>query len=321
MASNTTRLGLLKKDPVTEGTQTFNIKTMMNDNWDILDEKVAILDPLTGKVPADQLEIDTSNLATKQELTTHMAEKASTTGYGHTILNPTTTSTSHSEAATAGAVKAVADIANTKAPASHSHTIGQVTGLQSELDSKIPKSSINQPGGVVGIGSDGVPQVAPKKTKLFEINLAQNPSVVVSINNLSNYKDFTLVIKNVVNTHASTNELQVRVNGLSLTTDYMGYNIVAGTLNSVAKTAIATIIGIINGGSVSGTLEIESVNSITGVSFLQNVGNDGKVQSFSKNEQTLRDTNSKIVNSLQIDYKNASTTMNSGIIELWGNPR
>ncbi len=37
MAENTDRFGLLKKDPVAEGTDTFNIKTMLNDNWDKLD--------------------------------------------------------------------------------------------------------------------------------------------------------------------------------------------------------------------------------------------------------------------------------------------
>ncbi|MDR0268360.1 phage tail protein [Paenibacillus sp.] len=37
MASNTPNLGLLKKDPVTDSNDTFNIKTMLNDNWDKID--------------------------------------------------------------------------------------------------------------------------------------------------------------------------------------------------------------------------------------------------------------------------------------------
>lgn len=80
LASNTSRLGLLKKDPVADGNDTFNIKTMLNDNWDKLDAKVATLGP-DGKVPADQLNVDTSNLATKTELqgvdtkvTAHLAD-------------------------------------------------------------------------------------------------------------------------------------------------------------------------------------------------------------------------------------------------------
>lgn len=51
MSSNTPNLDLLKKDPVVEGEDTFNIKTMMNDNWDKLDEAV-------GKIRDDIQNID-----------------------------------------------------------------------------------------------------------------------------------------------------------------------------------------------------------------------------------------------------------------------
>lgn len=37
MASNTPNLNLLKKDPVTDGNDTFNIETMLNENWDKID--------------------------------------------------------------------------------------------------------------------------------------------------------------------------------------------------------------------------------------------------------------------------------------------
>ncbi|WP_106766821.1 phage tail protein [Paenibacillus faecalis] len=40
MSSNTPNLGLLKKDPMVDGSETFNIKTMLNDNWDKIDEAV-----------------------------------------------------------------------------------------------------------------------------------------------------------------------------------------------------------------------------------------------------------------------------------------
>lgn len=40
MASNTPKLGLLKKDPAMDGNETFNIQTMLNDNWDKIDEAV-----------------------------------------------------------------------------------------------------------------------------------------------------------------------------------------------------------------------------------------------------------------------------------------
>ena len=38
MGSYTGNLNLLKKDPTTDGNDTFNIKTMLNDNWDKIDE-------------------------------------------------------------------------------------------------------------------------------------------------------------------------------------------------------------------------------------------------------------------------------------------
>ena len=37
MATYTQTLQLLKKDPVMDGTDTFNIETMLNENWDKLD--------------------------------------------------------------------------------------------------------------------------------------------------------------------------------------------------------------------------------------------------------------------------------------------
>jgi hypothetical protein len=40
LASNTPRLGLYKKDPVIDANDTFNITTMLNDNWDRIDQNV-----------------------------------------------------------------------------------------------------------------------------------------------------------------------------------------------------------------------------------------------------------------------------------------
>ena len=57
MASYTEHLQLLKKDPVADGADTFNIQTMLNDNWDKIDEAVAKKAELgvDGKVPPEQL--------------------------------------------------------------------------------------------------------------------------------------------------------------------------------------------------------------------------------------------------------------------------
>lgn len=40
MASNTPNINLHKKDPVVDGNDTFNIKTMLNDNWDKIDSAI-----------------------------------------------------------------------------------------------------------------------------------------------------------------------------------------------------------------------------------------------------------------------------------------
>lgn len=40
MASNTPFLDLYKKDPVVDKDDTFNITTMLNENWDKIDIKV-----------------------------------------------------------------------------------------------------------------------------------------------------------------------------------------------------------------------------------------------------------------------------------------
>ncbi|AXM89394.1 hypothetical protein CI793_09610 [Anoxybacillus ayderensis] len=95
MASNTPRLGLYKKDPIADANDTFNIQTMLNDNWDKIDGKVAILGP-DGKILSEQLP--------QQSLPT-----ASTTQAGIVKLNTSTNSTSTSEAATPSAVKEVND--------------------------------------------------------------------------------------------------------------------------------------------------------------------------------------------------------------------
>lgn len=43
MSTYTTNLNLLEKNPLTEGSDTFNIQSMMNDNWDKIDSYVGLL--------------------------------------------------------------------------------------------------------------------------------------------------------------------------------------------------------------------------------------------------------------------------------------
>ena len=51
MASYTEHLNLLKKKPATDGADTFNIETMLNENWDKIDEAVAKKAELGAKDP------------------------------------------------------------------------------------------------------------------------------------------------------------------------------------------------------------------------------------------------------------------------------
>lgn len=88
MSSNTPNLGLLKKDPITDGNETFNIQTMLNDNWDKIDEAV-------GKV--------------EEGLNNISIPDASLTQKGITQLSNATNSTSETLAATSKAVKAAVD--------------------------------------------------------------------------------------------------------------------------------------------------------------------------------------------------------------------
>lgn len=47
MSSNTDNLNLLKKNPTTDGADTFNIDTMLNENWNKIDAAIGKLSNLT----------------------------------------------------------------------------------------------------------------------------------------------------------------------------------------------------------------------------------------------------------------------------------
>ncbi|MEF7440160.1 pyocin knob domain-containing protein [Paenibacillus lautus] len=53
MSSNTPNLGLLKKDPMVDGNETFNIETMLNENWDKVDEAVGQVREDLGNIDVD----------------------------------------------------------------------------------------------------------------------------------------------------------------------------------------------------------------------------------------------------------------------------
>lgn len=110
MASNTEHLNLLKKDPVADGNETFNIETMLNDNWDKIDAAV-------GEMQEELADIDIPH--------------ASLTGAGIVQLSSATDSVAEDRAATPKAVKDVALQAKsytdtTAAPKSHTHTVSDL---------------------------------------------------------------------------------------------------------------------------------------------------------------------------------------------------
>lgn len=87
MASYTEHLNLLKKNPATDGADTFNIETMLNKNWDKIDEAVAKKAELgaDGKIPAEQLpemNYDTagSAAAVQKNLDAHTGNKSNPHG-------------------------------------------------------------------------------------------------------------------------------------------------------------------------------------------------------------------------------------------------
>ncbi|OAB46533.1 tail fiber protein [Paenibacillus antarcticus] len=112
MSSNTPNLGLLKKDPTADRNDTFNIKTMMNDNWDKVDAAV-------GQLQEDIQNIDVD------------IPDASLTVKGITKLNSVVNSPSETEAATPKAVKIVNDsvIAHKADNAKHIPHLGTTTNV------------------------------------------------------------------------------------------------------------------------------------------------------------------------------------------------
>lgn len=90
MSSNTPNLGLLKKDPMVDGNETFNIETMLNENWDKIDEAVGQVREELGNIDVD-------------------IPEASLTEKGIVQLSNATNGTRENVAATEKAVKAAYD--------------------------------------------------------------------------------------------------------------------------------------------------------------------------------------------------------------------
>lgn len=81
MASNTPNIGLYKKDPILDQNDTFNITTMLNQNWDKIDEDSKQKDNKIGDL-STMTTTEKSNLAgavseVKDELNVHLADLVS----------------------------------------------------------------------------------------------------------------------------------------------------------------------------------------------------------------------------------------------------
>lgn len=77
MASYTENLNLLKKDPVADANDTFNIQTMMNDNWDKIDAAALKVQPAkAAPVDADRMPLVDSADSSKTKLITWANIKA-----------------------------------------------------------------------------------------------------------------------------------------------------------------------------------------------------------------------------------------------------
>jgi hypothetical protein len=73
MASNTPNLNLLKKNPTTDGSDYFDIETVLNDNWDIIDTEY--------KTQQDNINnLEAQNILTQDTLSQHKSIFAAGTG-------------------------------------------------------------------------------------------------------------------------------------------------------------------------------------------------------------------------------------------------
>lgn len=62
MSKSTTNLGLYKIDVATDGESTFNIDTVLNDNWDKIDVKVKAIDDKVVTVPVTKINDKTGDV-------------------------------------------------------------------------------------------------------------------------------------------------------------------------------------------------------------------------------------------------------------------
>lgn len=210
---------------------------------------------------------------------------------------------------------------NSKAPGTHKHPITEVNGLQTALDSKVTESTRNKPSGFLGLDEFGrIPtNLSPtKRIKLATVDASQNPSVVVSLDNLINYKDFVLEVKELKHNHATSSSFLVQVNNLISSSDYIGSiqraSPFTGNSNYIA---LASSVG--TSYLVSGSVAIGTVGKmIRAVGKLLSVPS-GLYTSIEFSDFIVRNVTINEIESIQVRAGGGQIT--SGIIELWGVPK
>ena len=191
MASYTEHLELLKKDPVADGADTFNIQTMLNDNWEKIDAAVAGKADVgeDGKIPASQLpemnyDPAGSAAAVQANLAAHMADKNNPHGLDANDVGarPNTW------------VPAWGDVTgkpSTFPPSGHTHDASQiVSGI---LPAARGGTGV---GSIAALASLLAGQGAGMLTKLAEVSLSASASeinIAFGSFGIDNYAEFLLI--------------------------------------------------------------------------------------------------------------------------------
>lgn len=86
MASNTPNLDLYMKDPVIDGNDTFNIKTMMNDNWEKIDKNVVLKESGKGLSTNDYTDAEKAKVQSHENEINNVSNKTATLKPGIQML-------------------------------------------------------------------------------------------------------------------------------------------------------------------------------------------------------------------------------------------
>lgn len=183
----------------------------------------------------------------------------------------------------------------------------------------VDESMKNVPGGYPSLDENGnLPSsVLPnERIKLSTIDLSQGMPSNVNLDNLIDYNDFLLILKEVTGNHAGSTALRITINNLNASNDYVGvYTTV--TEGKIANISFASSHQNWSAGSsVSGFAKLcEEHGQINAIGMLHQTLGSNRSATI-KTDVMVRNPTVNNVESIQVNT--ASTTFSSGIIELWG---